>query len=108
MDGLKGFPEAFEAHYPKTEVQMYIGHLVRVSLNYVPWKYRKLVAEDRAIYLSGGSGAASPLASDLALFSGLSYWLARRSGYADFFFAEELFWSTRSLRRAISSARCSP
>src|ERR1700756_5054350 len=53
VDGLKGFPEAIEAIYPRTEVQLCIVHLVRASLNYVPWKYRKLVAADlRGIYQS--------------------------------------------------------
>ena len=46
VDGLKGFPEAIEAVYPKTEVQLCIVHLVRASLNYVPWNTRKLVAAD--------------------------------------------------------------
>src|SRR5216110_303116 len=51
VDGLKGFPEAIEALYPQTEVQLCIVHLVRAALNYVPWKYRKLVATDlRRIY----------------------------------------------------------
>src|SRR5438105_9854083 len=51
VDGLKGFPEAIEAIYPHTEVQLCIVHLVRASLNYVPWKHRKLVAADlRRIY----------------------------------------------------------
>jgi putative transposase len=51
VDGLKGFPEAIEALYPHTEVQLCIVHLVRASLNYVPWKHRKLVAADlRRIY----------------------------------------------------------
>ena len=44
VDGLKGFPEAIEAVYPRTEVQFCIVHLVRASLNYVPWKLRKPVA----------------------------------------------------------------
>ena len=46
VDGLKGFPEAIEAVYPRTEVQLCIVHLVRASLNYVPWKLRKSVAAD--------------------------------------------------------------
>jgi putative transposase len=51
VDGLKGFPEAIEAVYPRTEVQLCIVHLVRASLNYVPWKVRKAVAADlRFIY----------------------------------------------------------
>jgi len=51
VDGLKGFPEAIEAAYPKTTVQLCIVHLVRYSLNYVSWKLRKAVAAAlRAIY----------------------------------------------------------
>ena len=45
-DGLKGLPEAIEAAYPKTEVQLCILHQVRSSLKYVSWKWRKEVAED--------------------------------------------------------------
>ena len=51
VDGLKGFPEAIEAVYPRTQVQLCIVHLVRASLNYVSWKRRKEVAVDlRKIY----------------------------------------------------------
>jgi putative transposase len=51
VDGLKGFPEAIETVYPKTQVQLCIVHLVRASLNYVSWKQRRRVAADlRLIY----------------------------------------------------------
>ncbi|MDT8376134.1 MAG: IS256 family transposase [Mariprofundaceae bacterium] len=51
VDGLKGFPEAIEAVFPKTDVQLCIVHMVRYSLNYVSWKMRKEVAADlRSIY----------------------------------------------------------
>lgn len=51
VDGLKGFPEAIETVYPRTQVQLCIVHLVRASLNYVSWKRRKEVAADlRKIY----------------------------------------------------------
>ena len=51
VDGLKGFPEAIEAVFPKTAVQLCIVHMVRHSLNYVSWKLHKEVAADlRAIY----------------------------------------------------------
>jgi putative transposase len=51
VDGLKGLPEAIEAVYPKTAVQLCIVHMVRNSLNYVSWKLRKVVAADlRSIY----------------------------------------------------------
>jgi putative transposase len=51
VDGLKGFPDAIEAVYPKAIVQLCIVHLVRASLNYVSWKQRRAAAADlRLIY----------------------------------------------------------
>lgn len=53
VDGLKGFPDAIEAVYPKTAVQLCIVHMVRHSLNYVSWKLRKAVAADlKTVYAS--------------------------------------------------------
>ena len=53
VDGLKGFPEAIQAVYPKTQVQLCLVHLVRNSLQFVNWKERKQVAADlRQIYQS--------------------------------------------------------
>lgn len=46
VDGLKGFPEAMEAVFPATEVQLCLVHMVRHSLSYVGWKERKAVAAD--------------------------------------------------------------
>jgi transposase-like protein len=46
VDGLKGFPEAIGAVFPQTAVQLCIVHMVRHSLNYVPWKRRAEVAAD--------------------------------------------------------------
>ena len=63
VDGLKGLPEAIEAVFPTTQVQLCIVHKVRNSLKYVPWKERKAVATDlRAIY-----GAATLLEAEQAL-----------------------------------------
>jgi putative transposase len=51
VDGLRGFPDAIETVFPKTEVQLCIVHLVRASLNYVSWKQRRAAATDlRRIY----------------------------------------------------------
>lgn len=53
VDGLKGFPEAIEAVFPQTQVQLCIVHMVRHSLNYVSYKDRKAVATDlKLIYSS--------------------------------------------------------
>src|SRR5271157_4935979 len=51
VDGLKGFPQAIEAVFPATQVQLCLVHMVRYSLSYVGWKERKAVAADlKAIY----------------------------------------------------------
>src|SRR5947209_628961 len=66
VDGLKGFPEAIEAVYPRTEVQLCIVHLVRASLNYVPWKLRKAVAGDlRLIYRAATAAEAEQHLAEL-------------------------------------------
>ena len=46
VDGLKGFPEAIETVYPKAAVQLCIVHMLRHSLNFVPWKMQKEAAAD--------------------------------------------------------------
>jgi putative transposase len=35
VDGLKGFPEAIEAVYPQTQVQLCMFHMFRHALSYV-------------------------------------------------------------------------
>ena len=51
VDGLKGFPDAIEAVYPNTQVQLCIVHQIRNSLRFVSWKERKAVAADlKTIY----------------------------------------------------------
>lgn len=63
VDGLTGFPEAIEAVFPKTRVQLCIVHMVRNSLSYVSYKDRKALAADlKAIY-----GAATLEAAEQAL-----------------------------------------
>lgn len=59
VDGLKGFPEAIEAAFPKAIVQLCIVHMVRHSLNFVSWKLRRAVAADlRAIYTAATADEA--------------------------------------------------
>lgn len=53
VDGLTGFPQAIEAVYPDTRVQLCVVHMVRNSLKYVAWKDYKAVCRDlKAIYQS--------------------------------------------------------
>jgi transposase-like protein len=46
VDGLKGFPEAINAVFPQTEVQLCIVHQIRNSLRYVASKDQKQFAKE--------------------------------------------------------------
>ncbi len=66
VDGLKGFPEAIEAVYPKTWVQTCIVHQIRSSMRYVAYRDKKRVAADlkpvyRAINADAAEGALGRL-----------------------------------------------
>lgn len=51
VDGLKGFPDAINAVYPKTKIQLCIVHLVRNSLKFVSWKdYKAVTADLKQVY----------------------------------------------------------
>jgi putative transposase len=59
VDGLKGFPEAIEAIFPKTTIQTCVVHLIRLSLKYVPRRERERVARDlKPIYTAIDADAA--------------------------------------------------
>ena len=59
VDGLKGFPEAIEAIFPRTVVQTCVVHLIRHSLKYVPRREREQVARDlKPIYTAVDADAA--------------------------------------------------
>ncbi|WP_189408602.1 IS256 family transposase, partial [Alteromonas halophila] len=67
-DGLKGFPEAIEAVYPKTQVQLCIVHQIRHSLRYVNWKQRKTIAADlKLIYGASTRAEAEQALEDFAI-----------------------------------------
>ena len=53
VDGLKGFPDAINAVYPDTRIQLCIVHMVRNSVKFVPWKdYKPVTADLKQIYQS--------------------------------------------------------
>lgn len=79
VDGLKGFPEAIEAIFPKTQVQLCIVHMVRNSLKYVSWKQRKEVADDLKTIYQSATGACKGFCVNGtgSGFSGLAPFLRR-------------------------------
>jgi transposase-like protein len=59
VDGLKGFPDAIRAIYPRTDVQTCIVHLMRASLDYCSWKdLRAVAAELKEVYRAVDAEAA--------------------------------------------------
>jgi putative transposase len=59
VDGLRGFPEAIAAVFPKAQIQTCIVHLIRNSLNQVAWKDRNdLTVALKTIYQAPDAGAA--------------------------------------------------
>ena len=58
-DGLKGFPQAIEAVFPKTVIQTCIVHLIRSSTRFVSYAQRKTVIADlRRVYAAATEDAA--------------------------------------------------
>jgi putative transposase len=59
IDGLVGLPEALHAVFPQTMIHQCVVHLVRQSLQYVPWSDRKPVTTAlRAIYQAPSEATA--------------------------------------------------
>jgi transposase-like protein len=67
VDGLTGFPEAINAVFPKTEVQLCIVHMVRNSVRFVPYKDRKAVTAGlKTIYLAPSAELAAEALEEFA------------------------------------------
>lgn len=83
-DGLKGFPAAIEAVFPKAMVQTCLVHQVRHSLSFVPWKERKQVAAAlRGIYTADSEPTASERLDAFAQEWGAKYPMIVRSWKAN-------------------------
>ena len=79
-DGLKGLAESVEATFPKAIFQTCLVHMVRHSLNYVPYQERKKVAEDlKKIYQSATRELAAQALDDFELTWGDRYGIIVKS-----------------------------
>jgi putative transposase len=73
-DGLKGLPESVSAVYPQAIFQTCIVHMVRNSLNYVPWQDKKEVTADlKKIYSAATVALAEQALDDFELTWGDKY-----------------------------------
>jgi putative transposase len=51
IDNLRGFADAIESIYPKTEVQLCVIHQIRNSMKYIPWSnQREFMADLKKVY----------------------------------------------------------
>lgn len=74
VDGLKGFPEAIETIYPKTEVQLCIIHQIRNSMKYVASKNQKAFMTDlQPVYRATTKEAAEIALAELDAKWGKQY-----------------------------------
>ena len=73
-DGLKGFPEAIEAVFPKTVVQTCIVHMIRNSTRFVTWTQRRALCADlRRVYGAETEDAALVALDELQATWGKSH-----------------------------------
>jgi len=64
VDGLKGFPEAINTVFPKTEIQLCIIHLIRNTLKYIASKDQKLFMQNLKTVYTAPTEEAALLALD--------------------------------------------
>ncbi|MBS9783296.1 MAG: IS256 family transposase [Pasteurella sp.] len=74
VDGLKGFPEAIEAVFPETEIQLCVIHQIRNSVRYVASKDQKEFIRDlKPIYKAVNKEAAETALDELEAKWGNKY-----------------------------------
>jgi transposase-like protein len=83
-DGLKGFPAAIGAIFPKAMVQSCLVHQVRYSLGFAPWQQRKQMAASlRLIYTAESEAGASVRLDEFEAAWGTKYPMVVRSWRAN-------------------------
>ena len=74
VDGLKGFPEAINAIFPQTEVQLCVIHQIRNSMKYVASKNQKaFMADLKPVYRAVSKEAAEEALDELEKRWGQQY-----------------------------------
>jgi putative transposase len=80
VDGLTGFPEAINAIYPNTEVQLCIIHQIRNSMKYVASKNHKaFMADLKPVYRAVSKEAAETALDELESRWGAQYPIVLKS-----------------------------
>jgi putative transposase len=102
VDGLKGFPEAIEAIFPQTQVQLCVVHLMRFSLCYVSFKDRKAVAAGlKAVYRAASAAEAEQQLEAFAAEWDAPYPSISKSWRANWARVTPMFGLPDDIRRAV-------
>lgn len=102
VDGLKGFPEAINAAFPKAEVQLCIVHLIRNTLKYIVSKDQKaFMADLREVYSSPTNEAALTALSRIEEKWGKKYSFATKIWRDNWTNASTFFKYPEEIRRII-------
>jgi putative transposase len=102
VDGLTGFPDAINAAFPNTRIQLCIVHMVRNALRYVSWKDYKAVTTDlKNIYQSATEDGALQALATFATTWDIKYPQISRSWTAHWDNLRTIFDYPPEIRKAI-------
>ncbi len=102
IDNLKGFAEAIEAAFPRTEVQLCIVHQIRNSLRFVSYKDSKeFVSDMKKIYQSATKEEGEVHLAALAVKWGKKYSAAVDSWQGNWERLSQFFAYSWSIRKVI-------
>ena len=102
IDGLKGFPEAINAIFPNTEIQLCIVHQIRNSLKYVASKNQKQFAgELKSVYQAFTKEEAEAALDKLEEKWGKKYPIVFDSWYNNWENLSSYFKYPKDIRRII-------
>ena len=102
VDGLKGFPEAIQAAFPRTTVQLCIVHLIRSSTQQVAWKESKAVTADlKPIYTAATAEAAELALGEFERAWGERYPMVAKAWRSVWPYAIPFFEFAPDIRRAV-------
>jgi putative transposase len=101
-DGLKGFPEAVEAAFPRSTVQTCIVHMIRNSVRFVAWADRKPVVNAlKPIYSADTETAAEAALTAFERGLGQRYPMIGKSWRANWQRVIPFLAFPRDIRKAI-------
>lgn len=102
IDGLTGFPQAIQAAFPKTEIQLCVVHQIRHSLRYVASKNQKEFLKDlKLVYQASSKELAEHQLSQLEEKWGKQYPMVIKSWLNHWEHLSHYFQYSEEIRRLI-------